>query len=230
MKNNKLIFNIMKQITCILLIIISMLGCNNNSNELQDRKFEVRVIKQKDSIQYNIGKWNQEIINIRLKPANLLEDDGFLKYDSVYQFPKLFLGDKLLYKETNRRPYSFKLNDINVIYLENIFYILLTYKDVLYGDKKIVFKVDNDRINQFTVGSDYFGDLDSDGFIEIGGAGNIEGYGNNADSGYYNPVKIYEFNNNFLLDSNMSKKITLEVFEEFKGFERKYIPVRFVNN
>ncbi len=187
-----------------------------------------KIYEENNKLYFYLGKYQDETLLIQVEKENLLLSDGFTKNDSVFMHPKVLYGDKIIYTDDTRKIYSLKKEDItlaNDVY--DTKYLILKEIDVLFQDKFCVIEINNNEVLVSFSLSDYLEDIDNDGFVEIGGFGIIEGYCSDCDSGYYSPAKIYELNKTYRLDSTTSRKMTLERYDKFLGYDNEYIPVKF---
>lgn len=210
-------------------IILFAISCQNQIIEKTHLIHGVsKIYEENDKLYFHLGKYKDEILLIQAEKENLLLSDGFTESGSVFMHPKVFHGDKIIYTDGTRRIYSLKNEDITLT--NNVFdtkYLILKVIDVLFQDKFCIIGIDNSEVFVSFSLSDYLGDIDNDGFVEIGGFGIIEGYCSDCDSGYYSPAKIYELNKTCRFDSTTSKKMTLERYDKFLGYDNEYTPVKF---
>jgi hypothetical protein len=163
-----------------------------------------------------------------VKQENLKIDDGYTKEDSVFYSPEIIIGKRIVFKLSNDDAYKITCSSIQVLNINtNNNYILLKDIDNLFGEKYKVIHIRDGIVSTFTSFANILGDIDDDGFYEIGGFSDIEGYCRDCDSGYYSPVVIYKLGEKFVLDSIISKKLTLEKYEAFLGYKISYTPVKF---
>lgn len=196
----------------------------NKSNTMLDFTPSIRSVE--DKIQYSISIYNTDTLVLEVLVENWIIGDGFEHQDSVFMYPEVYLGNRLIYSSTDRSIFHLKRNDIKTVNEgKNICYTLLRKSDIPYADKYLIIGVNEEGVTSLIALSKYCEDIDNDGFIEVGGFSLIEGY-YESDSGYYSPARIYELSDSIVFDSITSKTLTLDRYEEFLGFEMLYVPVK----
>lgn len=176
---------------------------------------------------------NVDTIKIKFQKTDIIHEFE-PDLDSIFQFPKIYYNNKLvfsvksnnyeveLYSYTNSDCYSYKKADIKIINVNNrYFYVVFIRIDPL-DEEFVIFNLQSGEIKRVPFfNKKYFGDLDNDGFFEIGGGKPIEVTYDEIGSkmGNYRITFIIELGSTIYLDSLLTKKFTLENYFEFYGFD-----------
>ncbi len=210
----------------LVLVIIIISACNSQSkdklkqtNDKLNTFIKPIISNSENTISFSIATNILDTIVIRVKKEHLKSNDGYVPNDSVFKCPEVFLGNKLIFTDEEWKSFEFKINSVKALKVKSTIYILLKIVDVLYGDRCFVIEISDNYFNTHDVISKYFKNLDQDEFLELGGFYAVQGYRDGSDSGYYNPAYIFELNTRFLRDSTTSKRMTLEKFEKFHGYQ-----------
>ena len=212
--------------------ILFLLGFVSNCRYIQPQETVQTFSKQKiiknHSTRFLIGVNNNDTIRLEALNHHFRRDDGIKMSDSICDNTNFYIGNNLVFNEKSES-LVLKLDVIKVVHVNSVFYVIIARRDPLFGNDWKIYKFQNNGyVESYAALSDIFEDLDSDGIIEIGGIGSIEGYCQTCDSQYYRPYYIYELSDQFQLDSVMSKKKTLDIYENFWGYEYKYVPVKII--
>ncbi len=204
---------------------LSLLICCNSP---KGNFFKPIVYSENGTKLFAVGVHNNDTIFVKVDNENLKIDDGYTKEDSVYYSPEIIIGKRIVFKFSNNDAYLISCSNIQVLNINSSNnYILLKDIDNLFGEKYKVIHIRDGIVSTFTSFASILGDIDDDGFYEVGGSSDIEGYSRDCDSGYYSPALIYKLGDKFVLDSINSKRLTLDKYEIFLGYNILYTPVRF---
>ena len=172
--------------------------------------------------------------------VGLIEDDSvFIKSDTIefnWQHNLIvYLGDEILYKDTDRSFYLISPSNVKIIQLKNqkTAYILITEANPPFEDQWVILKVYNKQVKGIytEVLKGILKDVDNDGFFEVGGVESSESpcvEDLHCDSAYYTPYKIYKLNKTFEFDSISSKKYTMDLYGTFLGFDNSFDTILYV--
>jgi hypothetical protein len=209
----------------ILLLFISIHSCIDTCKSIEKCNFIPSIKSFGDEIHYFLHVLDGDTIFIKVLKEDLVSGDGFDHRDSVFMYPEVYQGNKLIYMSKENSMFYLKKKDIITKNEGMSYYILLRKIDVPQADKYVIIGINEKGNFSSTALSKYCEDIDKDGLIEVGGFPLIEGY-YESDSGYYSPAHIYELGDSIVFDSITSKTITLTRYEEFLGFETLYVPVK----
>ena len=183
--------------------IITFFGCKNRS----DLKKEGKII--------SLGNHNDKRISIEVST----------KEGKYYLFPKVLIGDQVVFTDTSPAYYNLQPGYIKLISLDNDrdqYYILLDISDPILSDKWRILSIRFNRlIGQYSAIRGILSDIDGDGYIEVGGIEVSEGYCLNCDSDYYNPYHIYKLGRKFEFDQKSSEILTKQLYGTYLGNDRK---------
>jgi hypothetical protein len=200
------------KILYINIISLYLLGCTNNVN------------KKIEGERFIIGKVNNITISVVAS-----EKEG-----SYFLYPKVFIGEEIVFTDTTPSFYNLKDNASKIITLKkniNHFYILIEKTDPITNDKWVVLSIINNKLSKsYEVIKDITKDIDNDGFIEAGGMKTDEGYCVDCDSAYYNPYRIYKLGDKFEFDQITSERLTKEIYGVYLGNERKDTVLKVLKN
>lgn len=158
---------------------------------------------------------NEDTVKMILYKSDIVNDSEVV-FDSIFRYPEIFYNNKLVYKvkadEIIEGYFSYKEEDIKIVNVNNkYYYFVLINKDLWYNEY-VIFDVLTGRNVRIEYNDEkYFGDIDNDGYYEVGGSVFDEGAA-------YSPTLIYKLASTIQLDSLLSKKLTLERYIEFHGF------------
>ncbi len=225
-KYNILLFILFLIILNSLIVTSCSSAKNESTNNDQEVPFTSYTIKKDTSLVIMIGMLGNDTLNVQINNSDIFQSDGFFKEDSLFILTKIYLNDSVIYLEDKFLLIEFKANSISYISIDELNgYILFHERDPLAKKKLCIFQVTDNEITKRYALATFFGDIDNDGFVEVGGFPLIEGYCQSCDSAFYTPAFIYELNTEFFLDSNLSRIITETRYYEFLGFHAIHNPV-----
>lgn len=155
-----------------------------------------------------------------------------IECDTIYEGRFPFLDNIRIYKN-NRLLYSAPKDLYNVgedflliSYGDRTGYILLGKEGAVDNNTLLVVQyfADSDNTYATDLSGELIGDLDNDGYIEIIGWGLVEAVCNNndCDSCYYNPIVVYQLDEQCHLDTALTKELNLARFGCYLGTEPTY--------
>ena len=210
----------------VIVFVVFSISC---SNRKQPTNAETTVSNEVDTVVITGTEPPQAFfINENRFFAGLIgKDSVFIESEPIEEgwrwFPIIYLENDVLYKNTDRDAFLINNNtDVKIISLKNVSYIFLTLVDVPFSDKWFVLRVYEKRVTgTFTVFKDFLCDFDNDGFFEVGGREISESpcFTFGCDSARYIPFEIFKLNETFEFDSVVSKKLTMELYDTFLGFD-----------
>lgn len=211
-----------------LIVSVTLFFLGSCNSPTKNYEFKPIVYSKNGTKLFAIGVHHNDTLFIKVDNENLKIDDGYGKEDSVFYSPEIIIGKRIVFKFSNNDAYKISCSSIQVLNINSSNnYILLKDTDNLFGEKYKVIHIRDGKVSTFTSFASILGDIDDDGFYEVGGFSDIEGYCRDCDSGYYSPAVIYKLGEMFLLDSINSKGLTLDKYEIFLGYNILYTPVRF---
>jgi len=214
----------MKNISIFIITLLFISSCN----QTEKQKSENQSREQLDN-----STANEKVINLDYGfKITFLENEEFTD-NKIYWNTKIFFDSQVVFTDT-KTLFEIKDNYPRIRKIGNKFEILFYENDSPSIDKirMLIFSngylEKNERLPLFGMKPI---DIDNDGVKELIGLLNAsELWGDDTIYMPYNPILVYEFNENgILIDSSETIKINSDIYGSFYGF-RYDSEIKFVNN
>jgi hypothetical protein len=151
--------------------------------------------------------------------VGLIEGDSvMLSYvldDSIADKMRVFLGTKTIFQDTSE---SYDMHSDNEIRLvsqskHGTNFILLPIFEPIEGNRWQILLIREGQLKQIqTVVMGLYTDIDNDSYLEIGGMNFVEAACINCDSGFYEPIELFELSSYIRYESQLSRKYTMQKY------------------
>ncbi len=202
--------------------------CNNSTIENQkhssipDALYELETTYDIDIKQ---EKNNFLLVDINDSVYIVAPDSGLVdKGDTIYLHPSLYIRSNLVYNSLTNESFYLNRGRVKFLVLDNLEYLILEEFDPILGNNYHILEIKDEKCILITkTKASYYGDLDGDGTIELGGSDLHEAYCT-PDSVYYQSSTIYKLTNNgVVIDTMLTEKYTIENLGFYKGVSEDYI-------
>lgn len=146
----------------------------------------------------------------------------YLGDDTLYSDFKVFKGNAIIHHDTSNH-FSIDRKKCFIKRVESTNYIFLSMVDIPFEDKWQVLEVRQDGVTlHANILKNIFADINRDGYYEVGGKHVTDAVCIDCDSVLYSPYLVYSLRDRLEFDSVLSRKLTMETYGVFLGFEVVY--------